>query len=138
MSAFQGARAIFQVDGRSVGYAAGVSGEESIDYEPIDVLGLLEVKEHVPTAYRVSLTAQMFRVVGESLKGVGILPRQEYILTSGVMDAVIIDKVTGATVQQFQGVRCAGHSFDFTARGVTQENVQFVAIRARDESEIPA
>lgn len=134
---FSGARAIFMINSAQVGFAGGVSGEEMIDYEPVDVLSLLEVREHVPVAYRTSLNAQIFRVVGNSLKAQGILPVQEDIITSGDLEAVVQDSVTRNTVQLFQGVRCAGHSFDITARGIVNENVPFVAIRVVDEFENP-
>ena len=135
---FSGARAVFLINSVPVAFAGGVSGEEMVDYEPVDVLALLEVREFVPVAYRVSLNAQVFRVVGSSLKQLGILPRQEDIITSGDLEAVIQDIVTRQTIALFQGVRCAGHSFDITARGIVQENVPFVAIRVTDESEHPA
>lgn len=134
---FSGARAIFLINSAPVAFAGGVSGEETVDYEPVDVLNLLEVREHVPVAYRTSLNAQIFRVVGESLKKLGILPRQEEIITSGDLEAAIQDNVTGNTVSLFQGVRCSGHSWDVTARGIVQENVTFVAIRVMDEFENP-
>lgn len=134
---FSGARAVFLINGARVAYAGGVSGEEMVDYEPVDVLNLLEVLEHVPVAYRTSLNAQVFRVVGESLKKLGILPRQEDIITSGDLESAIQDRVTGQTMALFQGVRCSGHSFDVTARGIVNENVTFVAIRVLDEFENP-
>ena len=134
---FSGARAIFSIGTVQVGFAGGVSGEEMIDYEPVDVLDLLEVQEHVPVAYRTSLNAQIFRVVGNSLKARGIMPVQSDIITSGDLEASIKDNVTNNTLQLFQGVRCSGHSFDITARGIVQENVPFVAIRVIDEFELP-
>lgn len=134
---FSGARAIFLINAVPVAFAGGVSGEEQIEYEPVDVLNLLEVAEYVPVAYRTSLNAQIFRVVGSSLKAQGILPRQEEIITSGDLEAVIQDKITNQTTALFQGVRCSGHSWDVTARGLVQENVTFVAIRVLDESEVP-
>jgi hypothetical protein len=135
---FSGARAIFTIDGAPIAFAGGVSGSEDLDYEPVDVLNLLEVREFVPVAYRSTLSAQIFRVVGSSLKALGILPRQEDIITSGDLSASIQDRVTLQTISLFQGVRCAGHSWDVTARGIVQENVNFVAIRCIDESEAPA
>lgn len=134
---FSGARALFFVNGAPVGFAGGVSGDESIEYTPIDVLNLLEVREHVPVAYRVTLNAQIFRVVGNSIKAQGIMPRLEDIITSDDLEAAIQDSVTANTVQLFQGVRCSGHSFDISARGVVSENVPFVAIRTIDEFENP-
>jgi len=146
---FSGARSVFFIDNGGgpvpVAFAGGVSGEEVIDYEPIDVIGLLEVREHVPVAYRASLNAQIFRVVGESLKKQGILPTQDDIITSGDMEALVRDQGVGKrgsptrlgkqTVQLFQEVRCSGHTFDITTRGVVQESVNFVCIRTIDEAE---
>lgn len=135
---FSGARAVFLINSVPVAFAGGVSGEEMIDYEPVDVLALLEVREFVPVSYRTSLSAQVFRVVGDSLKKLGILPRQEEIITSGDLEAAIQDTVTRQTICLFQGVRCTGHSWDVTARGIVQENVSFVSIRVLDEYENPA
>ena len=135
---FSGARAVFLINSVPVAFAGGVSGEEMIDYEPVDVIQFLEVREFVPVAYRTSLNAQVFRVVGNSLKKLGILPRQEEIITSGDLEAAIQDTVTRQTMALFQGVRCSGHSFDVTARGIVQENVTFVSIRVLDEFENPA
>jgi hypothetical protein len=135
---FSGARAVFLINSVPVAFAGGVSGEEMIDYEPVDVLALLEVREFVPVSYRTSLSAQVFRVVGDSLKKLGILPRQEEIITSGDLEAAIQDTVTRQTICLFQGVRCTGHSWDVTARGIVQENVNFVSIRVLDEYENPA
>ncbi len=133
---FSGARAIFLINNVPIAFAGGVSGEETVDYEPVDVLGMLEVKEHVPVAYRTSLNAQMFRVIGQSIKALGILPRLQDIINSDDLLAALQDTVTGSTMALFQGVRCSGHSFDVTARGLVQENVTFVVIKIQDESEL--
>jgi len=146
---FTGARAVAYVisDGVPIplGYCSGVSGGEQITWEPIDVIGLLEVREHVPVAYVATLNAQIFRTIGSSLKAQGVMSVQDDILTSGVMQFAIRDegvgkfasttKLQGSTIQLFEGVRCAGHTFDVTARGVVQEAVEFVAIRVTDELE---
>ena len=134
---FSGARAVFLINSVPIAFAGGVSGEENTSYEPVDVLALLEVREFVPVGYLTSLNAQVFRVVGSSLKQLGILPKQEDIITSGDLEAAIQDVVTRQTMALFQGVRCAGHTWDVTARGIVQENVSFVSIRVLDESEVP-
>jgi len=135
---FSGARARFRFADVTVGYAAGVSGEETVDYEPVEVLDLLEVREHVPVAYRCSLSAQIFRVVGDSLKRQGIFPKPENIITSNALSAALEDRgITGNTIALFTGVRTAGHTWDTTARSIVSENVNFVAIRVKDEFESP-
>jgi hypothetical protein len=130
---------LFKVADTPVAYAGNVSGEETIDYEPVDVLDLLEVKEHVPVAYRASLNAQVFRVIGQSLKALGIFPRIQDVITSSALTSTIEDArpVEGGrrAMAFFTGVRAAGHTWDTTARGLTSDNVNFVAIRVEDESE---
>ena len=133
---FSGARARFKINETQVGYAAGVSGSESIDYEPVDVLDLLEIREFVPVAYRATLSAQIFRVMGNSLKRQGIFPKEENILTTGDLDCVIEDSLTGQVMAQFMGCKSQEHTFDVTARGIVSENVTFVTIRMRDEYDL--
>ena len=133
---FSGARARFKIDGVPVGFAAGVSGSESIDYEPVDVLDLLEVREFVPVAYRATLSAQVFRVIGKSLKALGIFPKEDNILTSGDLTCTIEDKLTGETMAQFEQCKAQEHTFDVTARGIVSENVTFVTIRMKDEFDL--
>ena len=130
-----GARARLKVNGAIVGFAGGVSGSESVDLEPVDVLGLLEVKEFVPVAYRCTLSAQIFRVVGNSLKQQGIFPKENDILTSGDLTVTVEDRLTGRTVAQFEEVKCQEHSFDITARGIVSENTNFCCIRLKDEAD---
>lgn len=137
---FSGPRALFKVGSTPIAYAANVSGEETIDYEPVDCLDLLEVKEHVPVAYRASLNAQVFRVIGQSVKALGIFPTLQNVITSEALTATIMDQrpVEGGAQAMafFTGVRASGHTWDVTARGLTSDNVTFVAIRVEDESEL--
>jgi len=133
---FSGARAVFLINSVPVGFCGNVSGSETISYESVDVLNLLEVREFVPVGYQATLAANVFRVVGSSLKQLGILPRESDIISSGDLEAAVQDNVTLNTVQLFQGVRCSGHSFDIGARGIVSESVEFVCIRVLDEADL--
>ncbi len=145
---FSGARARFKVDSNVIGFAGGVSGSESVDYEPVDVINLLEVREFVTTAYRATLNAQIFRVIGSSVKALGLLPANpevggspgnpQGVLGSPDLECSIEDRVTGENMATFLGCRLQEHSFDVTARGIVSENVTFVTIKLRDEFENPA
>lgn len=141
---FTGARARFSINGVKVGYARNVALTESITYEPVAVLDNIEIEEHVPTGYEVRLTASMFRIVGETLKTQGWFPavggnveeHLENILVSGEMTATIEDTKTGKLIATVEQVKIASHNWTVDARGVVGEDVEFVAIRVRDESEI--
>tara|TARA_Y100001973_G_C5036804_1_gene250797 strand:+ start:217 stop:681 length:465 start_codon:yes stop_codon:yes gene_type:complete len=146
---FTGARARFLIDGTPIGYCAGVSGEEAVDYEPVETLEYLQVREHIPVAYRASLSAAFFRLVGSSLKeyrgkegndgGLSIFPKFNNILTSGAMNAVIQqskpENEGSVNIATFTDVRAASKTFDVSSRGIVTENCSFVAIKQMDESE---
>lgn len=145
---FSGARSIFLFNGEPVGFASGVSGSEEIQYEPVETLDHLEVREHVPVGYRTTLSAQVFRTVSQgasddvnapgSLKQQRIFPKFEDIFRIQGVDAVIQDdaRVSGKILHQFQGVKTSSYNFNITPRAIVGQNVNFVAIRAFDESEV--
>ena len=81
---FSGARARFVIDGTTVGYCAGVSGEEAVDYEPINTLHFLEVREHVPVSYRCSMSAAFFRLLVRLWKRIRVKTVTREILRSSL------------------------------------------------------
>lgn len=145
---FSGARAVFLFNGEEVGFASGVSGSEEIQYEPVETIDHLEVREHVPVGYRVTLGAQVFRTVSAgasddvnapgSLKQQKIFPSFNDIYRIQGVDAVIRDdhRVSGKVLHQYQTVKTSSYNFNITPRGIVGQNVNFVAIRALDESEV--
>jgi len=145
---FSGARARFYIGKDPIGFCAGVSGEEAVDYEPVDTIDFLEVREHVPVAYRASLSAAFFRLIGSPLKqyqgkngkagGIEIFPKLGNVLTSGALSASIHETKSGSgtVLAKFTGVRAASKTFDVSSRGIVTENCSFIAIKQIDESEI--
>lgn len=134
-----GARARLMMNGVKVGYATDVSFSEEIQRDPIEPLDQFEVAEHVPISYRVTFSAQMVRVVTNSLKnreGVVIFPRLEDILDSGELTASIEDRQTGQIVANVERVNATRYSTRIGARGIVLEDCEFVAIRIRTEAEL--
>jgi len=142
-----GARARFSLDGTQVGYATGVTIRENITYDPIKVLDNIQVTEHAPTDYEVSMTAELVRIIGTTIKSSGWFPKQgtgpedhlSNILTSGELTATIeADANIGSptVIMHVEGVRISERNVNVTARGVVGTNVTMVAIRARDESDL--
>lgn len=139
-----GARSRFSIEGVKVGYARNVAITEEIQQEPVEVLDNIEVEEHVPLAYRVTFTASMFRIIGDTLKSRGWMPKNGAntedhllnILTSGDMVATLEDTKTGKLYATVEQVKIASHNWTVDARGIIGEDVTFVAIRVKDESEV--
>lgn len=141
---FTGARALFSINGVKVGYARNVTVGETIAYEPVDVLDNIETEEFVPTGYSVRFSAGMFRIVGETLKTRGWFPsvgnntaeHLENILLTGDLTATIEDTRTNNIIATVEQVKVASHNYSIDPRGIVGTDVEFVAIRVRDESEI--
>jgi len=134
-----GARAKFSLNGVKLMYALNVTYGEEIQHDPIEPLDQIDVAEHVPIAYRVNLSAQMVRVITESLKlhrGLSVFPTLENILTSEEMTGVVEDRVTGRPVATIQRVKATRYNANVGARAIVLTDVDFVAVRIRDESEV--
>jgi len=58
------------------------------------------------------------------------------ILNSGSLSATIEDRHTNQVVMTVEGVKISERNTTISARGVVGKNVTFVAIRARDESDL--
>ena len=138
-----GARAKFSIEGVPVGYATGVSLREMVTYEPVKVLDSIQVAEHVPVDFEVTMTANMIRLVGQTLKSLGWFPVQgatpkdhlDNILAMGQLVAHLEDNQTGDQLMVVEGVRISERNITVTSRGVVGVDVTMVAIRARDEAD---
>jgi hypothetical protein len=139
-----GARARLSVQGTKVAYATGVTVREMVNYQPLEVLDNVQVEEHVPVGYDVSLTADMVRVLNKSVKQLGWFPKMgndpkthlTNILNMGEMTATIEDPISGNIIMQLEGVKMSERNITIQARSIVGKNVSFVAKRARDESDL--
>ena len=146
-SVLTGARARFSLNGKQVGYATGVTVREMIQYEPIKTLDNIQTVEHAATDYECSMTAELVRIIGSTIKSEGWFPKQgispedhlSNILSGGELTATIeADANIGSPqiIMNVEGVRISERNMNITARGVVGTNVTMVAIRARDESDL--
>lgn len=141
---FTGARARFSINAIKVGFARNVTVREELQLDPVEVMDNIEVEEFVPVAYRVTFSASMFIIIGETLKNRNWFPdtgqtTEEHltnILNTGDLEATIEDTRTNETFATLEQVRIQSHNWTIDARGVVGEDVEFVAIRLKDESEV--
>jgi hypothetical protein len=129
-----GARAIFFLNGEKVAFSSNVTFNENIQYENINVLDNIAVREHAEVGYTVDLTCTNFRVPGQSIKQLGFMSRFNAILTQGELVAAIIDRNSAETLLTMTGVKLQGRSTTVDARGVMTETWSFVGKRSKDES----
>jgi len=131
-----GARARFTLNGKTVAWAYGVSWSEELTQDPVDVLDKLEPVEYAYTGYRVTLSAQVYRVPGESLKSGLLWPKnngssedlKNNVYGFAEMEAVIEDSRTGTVIASFTKVKPQARNLSVTPRGIVGKNVTFTAI----------
>jgi hypothetical protein len=120
-------------------YTLSATYGEEIQHDPVEPLDQFDVAEFVPIAYRVNFSAQWVRVIRNSIKlrdGVEIFPRLEEILNAADMTATIEDRQTGAAITNIQRVKATRYNINIGARAIVLTDVEFVAVRIRDESEV--
>ena len=142
---FTGARARLSIDGKPIGFATNCSGSEEIQYEPVNVLDNIQTVEFVPVGYTVSFQASRVRLIGDPLRGPAkdMFPKlgnnaQEHlqnILDLGDMVAQVEDSITNQIFMNLEQVKIASHNWSVGARGIVGEDINFVAVRMRDEAE---
>jgi len=104
----------------------------------------IQVIEHVPTDYDVSMSADFVRIVGDTIKSKGWFPKQgaspeehlRNMLAMGELTATIEDNETAQIIANVEGVKISERNVNISARGVVGTNVSMVAKRARDESDL--
>jgi len=134
-----GARARLSIDGVKLALCMNVNYGEEIQHDPVEPLDQFEVAEHVPIAYRVSFSAQMVRIITNTIKnrdGVVIFPTLDNILRRGEMTATIEDPTTGTLMANIERVKTTRYQNNIGARGIVLKDVDFVAVRIRNESEL--
>lgn len=139
-----GARARFTIGGKKVGWATDVSLTEAVDYQEAIVLDDIEVAEHVPQLYRVRLSFGTLKLVGMSLKRLGLFPkggaasgaRLRNIINTAEMSAVIADSQSGEILEQVQGVKISERTLSISAGNIAGINITAVARSTMDQSEL--
>lgn len=140
---FTGARARLEINGVKVGYATNCNFREEIQYDPVETFDNLEIEEHVPVRYRISFSMGFVRVIKNTLKRDGIFPaggsnkdeRLRNVLTAGNLLVTLSDPTTGTILATVEQAKATTTDFQVSATGIVGQNVDFVAIRMRDESE---
>lgn len=137
-----GARIIAAFGNNIFVWGTNVTFGEEYQYEAAETLDYLEVREWVPVAIRVSLSAGLFRTIGNgpgegSVKQQGLMPRNEgspnKVLLADPLDCVLIDRVTNKRIIGIQGVKLASYNIAVTPKGLLGTDVNFVATRATDK-----
>jgi len=133
--AVSGASCVFKLNGVEVGYATGVSAQETIEYAPIDVLGEIDVVGHEPIRRTVSMSASFVRIRLQSLGAKTLWPRgdRDVILDWQPMVGELVDQVSGEVLYTIDGLYPQTQSWQIQKGTVVTVNATFYARRMYNE-----
>lgn len=133
--AISGARVQLLLNGQVVGYATGVSGNETINQAPVEILGDIDAVEHVAVGRTVTLSADFVRIIDSSLQAQGVWPRggTDDVLDFPEMDAVIFDRLGDKPIYKAVGVVPETRGWTVARGGLMSKNATFRARRLFDE-----
>ena len=133
--AVSGASCVFKINGIEIGYATGVSAQETVEYAPIDILGEIDVVGHEPIRRTVSMSASFVRIKLEALGAIGIWPRgdRDVVLNWQPMVAELVDQNSGEVLYTMDGVYPQTQNWQVQKGTVVTVNATFYARRMYNE-----
>lgn len=130
-----GARAVLRINNQPVGIFSRVSWSVNNDAAPAHVLGRYAPAEITYVSQEaVNIQAVGFRIIDKGAHVAASLPKLQELLNHDSISLSVVDRRTGKTIFQAFHVRPLSYSTDITARGQVEIAVNFLAVRAEDES----
>lgn len=113
---------VLMVNGKVIGRAQSVSGDREYGTTGVYEIGSIMPQEHVYLRYEGSIQLNRFRMKKESLDQLGLTALGEDILQRGVIDIVVLDKLTNEVIIAYRGCSAVSVSESFTANEITAED----------------
>lgn len=136
--AISGAAAVLYLgdSGTPIGWATGVSAQETLEYAPIDVLGEIDVYGHEPVRRTVSMSASFVRIKNDGLvtQGAWVAGDTASVLGFGPMDCVLFDSIGGTPLFKLEGVYPQTRNWQIQKGSVITVNATFYARTMSSES----
>ena len=130
-----GARAQLIVNGKIVGVFTSCQWGVNYDAVPNFILGRYSPAEITYTGQEaISVTATGFRVVNNGAYVAAGLPMLQDLMTAQDIALAIYDRQTGLQIFTVVGVRPTGYSSGTAARSISDFTVNYLGLRAEDES----
>lgn len=114
---------LIKYKGVVLGRAQGLDARRSFGTEGVYEIGSIMPQEHIQNRYEGSFTLDRYMLRKTDLAKAGIAGLGEEIVTRGILDMEVIDKITGATVRCYRGCTCSDYSENFRVGTISGENV---------------
>lgn len=110
------------INGKVVGLAQSADGRRSFGTEPVHGIGDFMPREHVQLRYDGTLTVDRFFIRTEDLRSLGLAALGVDVLDLGVVEMLVIDRVTRKTLRKYTGMTISDYTETFRANAIAGEN----------------
>ncbi len=110
------------INGKPIGLAQTADGRRSFGTEPVHGIGDFMPREHVQLRYEGTFTVDKFFIRTEDLRSMGLAALGADILDKGVIDGLVIDRITKKVIRKYIGMTCSDYTETFRANAIAGEN----------------
>lgn len=110
------------INGKIVGLAQSADGRRSFGTEPVHGIGDFMPREHVQLRYDGTITVDRFFIRTEDLRSLGLAALGKDVLDLGVVEMLVVDRVTGKTLRKYTGMTISDYTETFRANAIAGEN----------------
>ena len=120
---------LIKVDGHVIGRAQSVDPDLNFGTEGVYEIGSIMPQEHVQLRYEGSFTLSRFLLRKDSLVEAGLIGLGEDILSKGIIDIEVQNKVDKKTLRVYRGCTFSGYRENHRANAISGEDatVQFLS-----------
>lgn len=144
INVFTGPRCRFTLNGTVIALGRSVQVQDELVYDAIKVMDSIEVVEHEPIDYNCSMGCAEVLIVGKTLEALGFAAAKgqtpadhlRNILALPDITAQIEDNQGDVIVARVFGCKISSRSFAVDARTSVARDIQFVARRVVEASEL--
>ena len=110
------------INGKVVGLAQTADGRRSFGTEPVHGIGDFMPVEHCQLRYEGSVTVDRFFLRNADLRSLGFAPLGVDVLDLGVIEMLVVDRVTKKTLRRYTGMTISDYTETFRANAISGEN----------------
>lgn len=123
-----GASVIIKMDGKQIGYAAGLSAQEDYGAEQVYVVGSIMPQENVNNRFSVRLNLDNVMMRLDELIQNGVIKIAEDVLNRADFNVEVIDLASGATKVVFAGCALASRNHNIRANQISNGSMGLIAL----------
>jgi len=126
------------IKGKVVGLAQTADGRRSFGTEPVHGIGNFMPVEHVQLRYEGTVTVDRFFIRTDDLRSLGLAALGSDILDLGIVDMLVIDRITKKVLRQYVGMTMSDYTETFRANAIAGENATWRYLECKPSMSDPA